>query len=84
MDRCVFVDGNEWPAAARRFILDERFCHGGHVEGTPRNHYDGERGEGRTILITFLFFFSFLFREKCLRNRAPVVRTAAPLGNKLT
>jgi len=23
MDRCVFADGNEWPMAACRFILDE-------------------------------------------------------------
>lgn len=44
MDRCVFADGNEWPVAACRFILGERFC---HVEGTPRNHYDGN------ILIIF-------------------------------
>lgn len=35
MDRCVFADGNEWPMAACRFILDERFCRGGYVEGTP-------------------------------------------------
>lgn len=41
MDRCVFADGNEWPVAACRFILDERFCRGGYVESTPRNHYDG-------------------------------------------
>jgi len=35
MDRCVFVDGNEWPMAVCRFILDERFCRGGRIEGTP-------------------------------------------------
>lgn len=40
MDRCVFADGNEWPMAACRFILDERFCRGGHVEGIPRKYFD--------------------------------------------
>lgn len=52
MDRCVFADGNEWPVAACRFILDERFCRGGHVEGTPRIHYDGNIS---IIIISFFF-----------------------------
>lgn len=77
MDRCVFADGNEWPVAACRFILGERFCHRGRaVEGTsPRDHYDESWRE------TFRSYY-FSLCEKCCRNCERIHRSSSvPLEN---
>lgn len=52
MDRCVFADGNEWPVAACRFILDERFCRGGDTSKVHRETITTE-----TFRLLFLPFF---------------------------